>query len=299
MKKNKISRRHLLQQGSLAAGAGLIGMTGLKANPSDMAEASPFSLKSSINHSVCRWCYNGIPFETFCEQAKGVGVTSIELTGPDDWPVLKRYGLTCARGTFGLASIPDGFNEQANHAKLQEGYKTLIAQAADHGIPQVIVFSGNRRDLTDEEGLENCAVGLDPLVKEAEAKGVTISMELLNSKVNHPDYMCDHTDWGVALAEKIGSPRFKLLYDIYHMQIMEGDIIATIRDNHQYISHYHTGGVTGRNEINDSQELNYPAIMRAILETCCDGDVAQEVIPTDPDKIKALEEGIKICDVTG
>ncbi len=292
-----VSRREMLRSSTLLGSAGLLGLSGLRASTPVRALDPPLPLEANYHHSVCRWCYNGIPFETFCEQAKGVGVVSVELTSPKDWPTLKRYGLTCAVGTDSVASIPDGFNDPANHGKLQAGYAELIAAAADHGIPNVIVFSGNRRGMDDAKGLENCAIGLDPVVKDAEAKGVTVIMELLNSKVNHPDYMCDHTDWGVALCQKIGSPRFKLLYDIYHMQIMEGDIIATIRDNHEFIGHYHTGGVPGRHEINDSQELHYPAIMRAIAETGFQGYVAQEFIPTYPDKIKALEEGIRICTV--
>ena len=205
--------------------------------------------------------------------------------------------MTCAMGTLATFSIEDGWNEPANHERLRENYRQAIRDAADHGIENMIVMSGNRRQLSDYEGMVNCAVGLRPMVKLAEEAGVTLQMELLNSKVNHPDYMCDRTDWGVALAEMINSDRFKLLYDIYHMQIMEGDVIATIRKYHDYIGHYHTGGVPGRNEINDSQELNYPAIIKAIHETGFQGFVAQEFIPTYDDKLKALEEGMRICEV--
>ena len=254
-------------------------------------------LKGNINHSVCRWCYNDIPIEKLAEESKAMGIQSIEISGPDEWPVILKHGLTCAMATGEVANIADGFNETANHEHLLKGYTDLINQAADAGLEQVIVFSGNRRELDDKTGLENCAVGLDPLVKLAEKRNIRLVMELLNSKVNHKDYMCDKTPWGVDLVEKIGSPSFKLLYDIYHMQIMEGDVIATIRKYHPYFSHYHTGGVPGRNEINDTQELYYPAIMKAILETGYTGYVAQEYIPTWEDQIAALREGIRICDV--
>ena len=254
-------------------------------------------LKGNINHSVCRWCYGQIPLEEFCEKVKDLEVPSIELTRPDEWPLLEKYGLTCALGTEQFANIVEGFNKVENHEKLINPYIGLIDKAADAGIPTVIVFSGNRFGMSDEAGIENCATGLDKIVKHAEKKNVMVVMELLNSKVNHKDYMCDHTAWGVKLVDKIGSPQFKLLYDIYHMQIMEGDIISTIRDYKDYIAHYHTGGVPGRNEINASQELNYPAIMKAIVETGYKGYVAQEFIPTWEDQIAALKEGVTICDI--
>jgi len=238
-----------------------------------------------------------VPLEKLAEESAAMGLKSIEILPPEDWPKIQKYGLTCAMGHGPIANIPNGFNDPANHAHLQKGYTDLINKAAEHGLPQVIVFSGNRRNLDDKTGLENCAVGLDPLVKLAQKKNIIISMELLNSKVNHKDYMCDHTPWGVDLVKKLGSPNFKLLYDIYHMQIMEGDVIATIKKYHEYISHYHTGGVPGRNEINESQELYYPAIMKAILETGYKGYVGQEYIPTYDDKIAALREGIEICDI--
>ena len=174
----------------------------------------------------------------------------------------------------------------------------MIVKASDAGIERVIVFSGNRNGISDEEGIEQCAIGLAPLIKIAEKKNMTLLMELLNSKVDHSDYQCDRTPWGVRLADKIGSNNFKLLYDIYHMQIMEGDLIATINQYHPYIGHYHTGGVPGRNEINTSQELNYPAIVKAILATGFDGYIAQEFIPKNPDKLSALKEAIAICSVS-
>ena len=255
------------------------------------------ALKGNINHSACYWCYNNIPLDEFAKDAAGLGLKAIDLLTPQEWDIVEKHGLKCSVATDNFASITDGFNDRKNHALLQEQYKDLIIKAGDRNIPFVICFSGSQRNLSDEEGLSNCAMGLEPLVKLAEEKGVVLIMELLNSKVNHPDYQCDKTPWGVQLCDKIGSDNFKLLYDIYHMQIMEGDVIATIRDNHQYIAHYHTGGVPGRNEINDSQELNYAAIMKAIVETGFKGYVAQEFVPTYTDKIAALKEGVHICDV--
>lgn len=209
----------------------------------------PEDLAGNINHSVCQWCYQDIPLEQLCEAAKGMGLKSVELLGPKDWPVAIRYGLTCAMSNGSNLGIPRGFNDPAHHAQLLKDFSDVIPKAADHGIKNVICFSGNRNGMDDNVGLENCARGLDPVIKIAQKYNVNIVMELLNSKVNHPDYMCDHTPWGVALCEKLGSDNFKLLYDIYHMQIMEGDIIATIEKYHQYIAHYHTGGVPGRAEI--------------------------------------------------
>jgi hydroxypyruvate isomerase len=235
--------------------------------------------------------------DEFCAAAKKMGLQSVELLGPDDFPTLKKYGLTCAMVTGNGISIPDGFNDPNQHERLLGVYQELIPKVSAAGFDTIICFSGNRKGMDDQEGMENCAVGLKPVMKIAEANKVNVMMELLNSKVNHPDYMCDHTLWGVELCKKIGSDRFKLLYDIYHMQIMEGDIIATIRDYHQYIGHYHTGGVPGRAEIDETQELYYPAIMQAILDTGYKGFVAQEFVPKGTDPLKSLEEGVKICDV--
>lgn len=295
---NKINRRTALRNTALGAGALALGLPNAQGSATQKEQKTILTnMKGNVNHSVCRWCYNGIPLEEFAERASEIGIKSIELTSPKEWPVLEKYGLTCALGTESFASIVDGFNVKANHDKLLKPYLNLIDQAADQGIPNVIVFSGNRRGMSDEAGWENCAIGLDPIAKHAEKKGVMVVMELLNSKVNHPDYQCDKTPWGAKLVDKIGSPNFKLLYDIYHMQIMEGDIIATIRDYKDYIAHYHTGGVPGRHEINETQELNYPAIMRAIVETGYQGFVAQEFVPSWEDQIAALKQGVEICDV--
>ena len=246
-------------------------------------------LKGNINHSACRWCYDEIPLEELAEKSRDIGLKGLDLLTPSEWGIVNKYGLECSLATDTFAIIEEGFNEQKNHLSLQQNYKGLIDKAADAGVKQVIVFSGNRYGISNEKGLENCARGLDVLVSQAEKRGVTLVMELLNSKVDHKDYQCDNSPWGVQLAKMIGSSNFKLLYDIYHMQIMEGDVIATIKKYHEYYSHYHTGGVPGRNEIDETQELYYPAIMTAISDTGFQGHVAQEFIPkNDPMVVEML-----------
>ncbi len=250
-----------------------------------------------INHSACRWCYQGIPLEEFADAAKDIGLKSIELLNEDEWDTVISRGLQCGISNGSKLGITKGFNDVENHAQLLKDYEALIPKASDKGIEQIICFSGNRNGMTDEHGLEHCARGLEPVVRLAQKYNIRIVMELLNSKVDHADYQCDHTSWGAALVDKLGLPNFKLLYDIYHMQIMEGDVIATITKYKNYISHYHTGGVPGRNEINDTQELYYPAIMKAIHETGFSGYVAQEFIPTQKDPLDSLKECLIICDV--
>lgn len=260
-------------------------------------ETSSEDLKGNINHSACRWCYGKIPLEELCDAAKDMGLKAIDLLNPDEWHVAQERNLSVSMSFGSSLGIPKGFNDPQYHPQLLQEFTDLIPKAADAGLKQIICFSGNRNGMDDAVGLENCAVGLDPIVKLAEKHNITIVMELLNSKVNHPDYMCDKTPWGAELAEKVGSDNFKLLYDIYHMQIMEGDIIATIEKYHPYISHYHTGGVPGRHEIDDTQELYYPAIMKAILKTGYEGYVAQEFIPVNKDALASLKASIHICDV--
>lgn len=254
-------------------------------------------LNGKIRHSVCHWCYNKIPLDEFCREAKAMGIQSVELLGPNEWPTLKKYGLTCALPNGAGMGITKGFNDPQYHDELVKSYEALFPKLVEAGYTTVICFSGNRNGMSDEKGLENAAVGLKRLMPSAEKHGITMIMELLNSKVNHPDYMCDKSAWGVELCKRVGSERFKLLYDIYHMQIMEGDVIATIKKNHQYFGHYHTGGVPGRAEIDDTQELNYPAIMKAIVDTGFKGFVAQEFIPKRADKLASLKQSIQICDV--
>jgi hydroxypyruvate isomerase len=249
----------------------------------------------SFSHSACRWCYQKIPLEDLAREAKRIGLSSIELLDPPDWPVVQKFGLTCAMAN-GVTRIPEGLNRLEHHAVMVPGMVDRIKACADAGLPNVICFSGSRAGMDDEQGLANCAVALRQIVGEAEKRHVTVCMELLNSKVDHKDYMCDHTAWGVELVKRVGSDRFKLLYDIYHMQIMEGDVIRTIRDNKDFIAHYHTGGVPGRHEIDSTQELNYASIARAIKETGHRGFVAQEFIPLR-DPFTSLAQAIGICTV--
>jgi hydroxypyruvate isomerase len=285
----------------LAAGAGAGAATFITCVPTPAIERAGVQPRaSSFKHSVCRWPYRQFSLDDLAQMARELGLHSVELLEPDEWPVVRRHGLTCA---MGYATVPDprtrlthGFNRAEHHAWLVPAYERAIPLAAAAGVPNLICFSGNRDGVTDEEGLATCARGLAPLLPVAERHGVTLTMELLNSKVDHAGYQCDHTPWGVALARRLGSERFKLLYDIYHMQIMEGDVIRTIRDNHQYIAHFHTGGVPGRHEIDGSQELNYPAIMRAIADTGFTGYVAQEFIPTREPRA-ALAEAVRLCTV--
>ncbi|WP_430908971.1 hydroxypyruvate isomerase family protein [Maribacter sp. 2-571] len=258
---------------------------------------STLELKGNIQHSACYWCYGSIPLETFLQDLNGLGVKAIDLTGPKEWPLLKKYDIHAAMCWGAGMGIEKGWNDTKLHEELVADYLQLIPKVAAAGYTNLICFSGNRNGMDDDEGLQNCVKGLKQLLPTAEKHGVVLQMELLNSKVDHNDYMCDRSRWGVALCKALGSENFKLLYDIYHMQIMEGDVIRTIQDFHPYFGHYHTGGNPGRHEINDTQELNYPAIMKAILDTGYKGHVAQEFIPTYEDKIAALKEGITICDV--
>ena len=299
-------RSFLMTTGQTAAIGALAASLSNRLDAADAEVATAGPGATRINHSVCKWCYGGIPLETLCVAGKEIGLKSIELLMPADFATLKPHGLTCAMVSFPTATTPAGvnvggigkaFNRLEHHDTLVAVYESHLKAAADVGAKQVICFSGNREGMSDEQGLENCAIGLKRILPLAEKLGLTLAMELLNSKRNHKDYMCDHTAWGVALCKKIGSDHFKLLYDIYHMQIMEGDVVDTIRENHTYISHYHTGGVPGRNEIDDTQELHYPAVMRAIADTGYQGFVGQEFIPKRPDKIASLKQAIGICSV--
>jgi hydroxypyruvate isomerase len=281
--------------GAAAIGAGTFTSTYAAKN-----QMENIQLKGNINHSACRWCYNSIPLEELCAAAKKIGLVGIDLVGPKDWPTLKKYNLISTMCNGAEINLIDGWNDKQFHPQLIKNYTEMIPLVAQAGYKNLICFSGNRRGINDESGWGNCTEGLKQIMSLAEKKGVTIIMELLNSRVDHKDYQCDKTAWGVELAKRISSPNFKLLYDIYHMQIDEGDVIRTIKDNHQYIGHYHTGGVPGRHEINESQELYYPAIMNAIVATGFKGYTAQEFIPTAKDnkgKLSALKKAVKICDV--
>lgn len=294
---NQLTRRSAL--GRLAGGAATVAATaaslGLRLHAADAAAGA--AMKGRINHSVCKWCYPKVSLEDLCKAGKEMGLSSIELLELGDFPTLKKYGLSCAMVSGVPGGINKGLNRLENHDKIVEFYENVAPKVAAAGFKNIICFSGDRKGMSDEQGLENCAIGLKRIAPICEKNGVVAVMELLNSKVNHPDYMCDHTAWGVELCKKVGSDAFKLLYDIYHMQIMEGDVIATIRKSNRYIGHYHTGGVPGRNEIDETQELNYPAIMKAIVETGYKGHVAQEFIPKRSDVLASLKQGVNICDV--
>lgn len=286
---NAISRRS-----AMTAMSGLAGVA-LTHSRAAGAEQPQTPLKGRLKQSVCKWCYRDISLEDLCVAAKRIGLQGVELLGPDDWPVVQAHGLTCPM-TNGPGPIPKGWNDPNNHEDLIAKSEELLPKVAAAGLPNMIVFSGNRRGMTDRAGLRNCAEGLAQILPLAEKLGVTVCMELLNSKRDHRDYMCDHTEWGVELVQRVGSDRFKLLYDIYHMQIMEGDVIQTVIDNLDHIGHFHTGGVPGRHEIDETQELNYRRICEAIVDAGFDGYLAQEFVPAG-DPLASLEVAARICDV--
>jgi hydroxypyruvate isomerase len=288
--KLRVSRRSALK----TAGVAMLGAWAAPARAADKTQDEPHKPKSNIKQSICQWCYGSIPLEKLAAEAVKIGYKSIELLTIDQCKTIKPFGLTCAM--MRCKSITDGLNRKENHDWIEKELTTHIEFAAEEGMPNVICMSGNRKGMPDEEGLENCAIGLKRVVGLAEKKKVTVCMEGLNSKVDHKDYMYDYTKWGVTLAKKVGSPRFKLLYDIYHMQIMEGDVIRTIQDDKEHIAHFHTGGVPGRHEIDETQELHYPAIVKAILDTGYTGYLGQEFIPKR-DPIQSLAQGFRICDV--
>lgn len=278
--------------GSVAASA-----TGILSSFAPVTSKQNTPLKKNINHSVCRWTYDFLPLEELCKAVNTIGFSAIDLCGPKDWPTLKQYNIYSSMCNGAEISLVKGWNDPQYHATLIKNYTEMIPLVAAAGYRNLICFSGNRNGMANEVGMKNCADGLKQIMPIAEKYGVIVQMELLNSKVNHKDYMCDRSQWGVDLCKMIGSENFKLLYDIYHMQINEGDVISTINTHHQYFGHYHTGGVPGRHEINETQELYYPAIMKAIIAVGHKGFVAQEFIPTGNDKIGSLKQAIAICDV--
>ena len=288
-----VSRRGLLKG---VAGGAAMAAVGAAAGGPLAGRARGAQLKGRIRQSVSRWCFGKVPMEEFCKACRDMGIGGIDLIGPGDWPLMKKYGLvgTCTPGGTG---INKGLNDRANHEKAIPRIRKAIEQTADAGFPNVIVMAGNRKGIDDEEGKKNCVDALKQVVGLAEEKGVTLVMELLNSKVDHAGYQGDHTTWIVDVAKRVGSPRFKALYDIYHMQIMEGDIIRTIRDNIEYIGHFHTGGNPGRHELDETQELYYPAIMRAIADTGFKGWVAHEFVPSRKPVLDSLRQAVEICDV--
>ncbi|TFF34139.1 hydroxypyruvate isomerase family protein [Mucilaginibacter psychrotolerans] len=282
----------------LITGTAAIGASGvLSSFTTDAKEPMADKLKGNINHAVCRWCYGDISVENLCAAAVDIGIKGIDLVGPADWPTLKKYGLVSSMCNGAEINLTDGFGDKQFHAQLHKNYTDMIPKVAAAGYKNLICFSGSRRGKTDEEGWNNCVEGLKPMAALAEKHGVVLVMELLNSKIDHKDYQCDRVEWGAELCKRLGSENFKLLYDIYHMQIDEGDVIRNIRAYNKYINHYHTGGVPGRNEVDDTQELYYPAIMKAIVETGHKGFVAQEFIPKYKDKLASLKTAVHICDV--
>lgn len=279
---------------SAAASLGLLASK--TANGMENSNKKELQLKNNINHSVCHWCFNSIPLEGFLKTLNELGIKAIDLMGPKEWSLLKKYNVHSSMCNGAEISLTEGWNDLEYHEILIKNYTDIIPKVAEAGYTNLICFSGNRRGMSDEEGLANCVIGLRQIMPLAEKHGVVIQMELFN-QINHPDYMCDTSAWGIALCKALGSENFKLLYDIYHMQIQEGDIIRSIQDNHQYFGHYHTAGVPGRHEIDESQELYYPAIMKAIFATGYKGYVAQEFIPVREGKIDSLKQAFLICDV--
>jgi hydroxypyruvate isomerase len=288
MRSDTISRRRLL---SRAAALTLAAPATVAAAPQAGATTS-----GRLKQSVCRWCYAKIPLRDFCQSVAAMGLTAIDLLTPEEWPVAREFGLTCSMGSGLGGPIEHGINDPANHEAIVRSLQEGIPRAARAGVPNVITFFGNRRGRSDAEAIDHCVTALNRVKAVAEDQGITVCIELLNSKVNHKDYQGDRTPFGVAVVSAVNSPRVKLLYDIYHMQIMEGDVIRTIRDHRQWIAHYHTGGVPGRNEIDATQELNYPAIARAIAETGFAGYFAHEFVPLR-DPLTSLRSAVDICRV--
>jgi hydroxypyruvate isomerase len=248
-----------------------------------------------LKQSLARWCYAKIPIEDLCRAAADMGITGMDLVAPEDWPVLRKYGITPCM-VQGVGTFNDAWNNKALHDKLEEQARTSIIRAADAKVPNVITLFGARRGMSDQEGIDNCITGLNRVKKFAEDHGVTLCIELLNSKVDHKDYQGDHTTFGVAVVKAVDSPRVKLLYDAYHMQIMEGDLIRTIRDNIQYIAHFHVAGVPGRHEIDDTQEVQWRTVAKAIADLNFQGYIAQEFAPTR-DPLTSLKQAVELLTV--
>jgi len=285
-----ISRRRLIQ--GTVAGTVLAYTSQTALAQSD----APIQRKGRIHQSVCKWCYPKVSLDDLCAYSARIGLKAIDLLKPEEYEVPRRYGLICSMGYAGAGDIPNGLNRIENHAMIEAAFRKNIPLAAKAGVPNVITFSGNRNGMSDEEGARNSVIGLNRVKKIAEDHGVTICVELLNSKVNHKDYMCDHSAWGVEVMQQVNSKNVKLLYDIYHMQIMEGDLIRTIQQNIQWMGHFHTGGVPGRHELDNTQEVQWDGVMRGILATGFNGYVAHEFIPTG-DPFTSLRQAADLCDV--
>ena len=284
----KITRRSLLKSSAATLAAA-------QASALEPVSESP-ERQGRIHQSVSRWCYSRIPLDQLAEYAAKIGLKGIDLLEVNEYEVPRRYGLICTMGYAGGGEIKKALNRVENHPAIEQGFRKNIPLAAKAGVPNVITFSGNREGLSDEEGAKNTVIGLNRVKKIAEDHGVTICMELLNSKHDHHDYMCDHTAWGVRVVEEVNSPNVKLLYDIYHMQIMEGDLIDTIRQNARWFGHYHTGGVPGRHELDGTQEVQWDGVMRAITDSGFKGYVAHEFVPSG-DPLISLKNAVDLCDV--
>lgn len=287
-----IDRRQMLKTAVAGSAAMLASGEMLKAE----GQGAPAARKGRIHQSACKWCYPKISLDDFCKAGAEIGLKGIDLLGPEEYEVPKKYGLVCSMGYVGAGDIPNGLNRVENHDKIEEALKKNLPLAAKAGVPNVITFSGNRKNMSDWEGARNTIKGLKRVKQMVEDSGVILNVELLNSKVNHPDYMCDHTAWGVLVMEEVNSPNIKLLYDIYHMQIMEGDLIATIKANIQWLGHFHTGGVPGRHELDNTQEINWIGVMNAIADSGYKGYVAHEFLPT-ADPLTSLRQAVTLCDV--
>jgi hydroxypyruvate isomerase len=296
-----LTRRQALFAGAAAMAVTLTGRraAGAQARGQAAPAASQTRVvtKGRLKQSVSRWCYQRIPMPDFCKAVADMGLTAVDLLQPNEWEQLKPYGLICSMAYAGGGSIPRGLNNKANHDGIVQGFETNIPLAAKQGIPNVITFFGNvQPGMSEAEAIDNCVTGLNRVKKIAEDNGVTVCVELLNSKVDHKGYQGDHTAFGVQVVKAVGSPRVRLLYDIYHMQIMEGDVIRTIRDNKDWLAHFHTGGVPGRHELDGTQELNWAAVCTAIAETGYQGYVAHEFVPTR-EPLASLREAVALCDV--
>src|SRR5580704_9619877 len=285
---DKFTRRALLK-------ASMTGVAAM-AVPSLAPGLEITARKGRIHQSVCQWCYPNLSLDQLSESAAKIGLSGVDLLHPDEFEVPRRYGLVCTMGLVGGGEIEKALNRVENHAAIEQAYRVNIPRAVKAGVPNVITFSGPRAGMSDEEGAKNTIAGLNRVKKIGEDHGVNICLELLNSKRDHPDYMCDHTAWGVRVVEEVNSPNVKLLYDIYHMQIMEGDLIETIRRNIQWIGHFHTGGVPGRHELDGTQEVEWDGVMRAIADAGFRGYVAHEFEPTG-DPLASLRKAVDLCDV--
>jgi hydroxypyruvate isomerase len=290
-----MTTRRTFLKSSLAAS--IVTATAMSQETGNVPETkAPTPRKGRIKQSVSRWCYKDIPLNQLCQASAQMGLKGVDLLEVAEWDVPRQYGLICTMGYAGGGTIPDALNRTENHDAIEAAFRKNIPLAVKAGVPNLITFSGNRKGMSDDEGAKNCVIGLNRLKKIAEDNGVNICMELLNSKRNHHDYMCDHTAWGVRVVSEVNSPRIKLLYDIYHMQIMEGDLIATIQENIQWLGHFHTGGVPGRHELDNTQEVQWDGVMRGIVATNFTGYVAHEFVPTR-DPLTSLREAVDLCDV--